>query len=221
MTVVALDGPVASGKSTVARAVAAALGYVYLDTGAMYRAVGLLATEAGVSLDDADAVVAVARAADLRFDADGRLFADERDVSLAIRTLAAGEAASVVSAIPDVRRHLVEQQRALARDVSVVMEGRDIGTNVFPDAEVKVYLTADPELRAGRRQAEMQARGERADFAEVLAALRERDQRDSTREVAPLRKAPDAVEIDTSRMTFAEVVCAVLELVDEKVGTRS
>ncbi len=220
MTVVALDGPVASGKSTVARAVAAALGYVYLDTGAMYRAVGLLATEAGVALDDADAVVAVARGAQLRFDADGRLFADGRDVSLAIRTLEAGAAASRVSAVPGVRRHLVEQQRALARDASVVMEGRDIGTNVFPDAEVKVYLTAHPEVRAGRREAEMRARGDAVGFAEVLAALHERDERDSTREVAPLRRASDAVEIDTSEMTFAEVVGAVLELVDAKAGAR-
>jgi cytidylate kinase len=220
MTVVALDGPVASGKSTVARAVAAALGYVYLDTGAMYRAVGLLATEAGVALDDADAVVTVARGAQLRFDADGRLFADGRDVSLAIRTLEAGAAASMVSAVPGVRQHLVEQQRALARDASVVMEGRDIGTNVFPDAEVKVYLTAHPKVRAGRRVAEMQARGDAVGFAKVLAALHERDERDSTREVAPLRKAPDAVEIDTSEMTFAEVVGAVLGIVDAKAGAQ-
>jgi cytidylate kinase len=220
MTVVALDGPVASGKSTVARAVAAALGFVYLDTGAMYRAVGLLAAEAGVPLDDEDAIVAVACATELRFDAAGRLHADGRDVSHAIRTLEAGSAASKVSAIPGVRRHLVDQQRALARDTDIVMEGRDIGTNVFPDAEVKVYLTAHPEVRAGRRQAEMQARGDGVDFAEVLAALHERDERDSTREVAPLRKAPDAVEIDTSTMTFAEVVEAVLDLVDAKAGAR-
>ena len=163
MTVVALDGPVASGKSTVARAVAAGLGYVYLDTGAMYRAVGLLATEAGVALDDEAAVVALALAAPLRFGGDGRLFVGERDVSAAIRTLDAGSAASLVSALPGVRRVLVDQQRALARDSDIVMEGRDIGTNVFPDAEIKVFLTARPDVRAARRAAELQARGEEVD----------------------------------------------------------
>lgn len=220
MTVVALDGPVASGKSTVARAVAAELGYVYLDTGAMYRAIGLLATEAGTPLDDEDALVAVARGAGMRFDADGRLFVGERDVSAAIRTLDAGSAASRVSVVPGVRRLLVEQQRALAGDTDIVMEGRDIGTNVFPEAGVKVFLSARPEVRAARRAAELRSRGEDVDVAEVLAALLERDRRDSTREVAPLRKAADAVEIDTSEMTLDEVVKEVLCLVDEKVRVR-
>ena len=220
MTVVALDGPVASGKSTVARAVAAGLGYVYLDTGAMYRAVGLLATEAGVPLDDETAVVALAVAAPLRFDGDGRLFVGERDVSVAIRTLDAGSAASLVSALPGVRSELVDQQRALARDIDIVMEGRDIGTNVFPDAEVKVFLTAQPDVRAARRATELQARGEPVDLAEVRAALIERDLRDSTREVAPLCKAADAFEVDTSDMTLDEVARAVLALVREKVGGR-
>ena len=216
MTVVALDGPVASGKSTVARAVAAGLGYVYLDTGAMYRAVGLLATEAGVALGDEAAVVAIALAAPLRFCGDGRLFVGERDVSAAIRTLDAGSAASLVSALPGVRRVLVDQQRALARDIDIVMEGRDIGTNVFPDAEIKVFLTARPDVRAARRAAELQARGEAVDLAQVLAALVERDRRDSTREVAPLRRADDAVAIDTSDMTLDDVVRAVLALAGER-----
>ncbi len=218
MTVVALDGPVASGKSSVARAVATALGYVYIDTGAMYRAIGLLAEEAGVSLEDEAAVVVVVRNADLRFDTEGRLFAGGRDVSAALRTLAAGAAASRVSALPGVRSLLVERQRLLARDVDVVMEGRDIGTNVFPDAEVKVYLTARPEVRSERRAVELRARGEVVADEEVLAALEERDRRDSTRNVAPLRRAADAVEIDTSTMTFTEVVAAVLALVHARVG---
>ena len=221
MTVVALDGPVASGKSTVARAVAAGLGYVYLDTGAMYRAVGLLATEAEVALDDEAAVVALALAAPLRFGGDGRLFVGERDVSAAIRTLDAGSAASLVSALPGVRRVLVDLQRALARDIDIVMEGRDIGTNVFPDAEVKVFLTARPDVRAARRAAELQARGEAVDLAQVLTALVERDRRDSTREVAPLRKADDAVAIDSSDMTLDDVVRAVLVLVGERVRGRA
>jgi cytidylate kinase len=212
VTVVAVDGPVGSGKSTVARRVAARLGYLYLDTGAMYRAVGLLATEAGVSLTDEPAVVAVARAAGLRFDAAGRLFAGERDVSAAIRTLQMGEAASLVSALPGVRALLVEQQRRIGAGADIVMEGRDIGTNVFPDADVKIYLTARPEVRAARRAAELRAKGEPVDDATVLAALEERDARDSTRSVAPLRRADDAVEVDTSGMTLDEAVDAVVDV---------
>ena len=207
---VAVDGPMGSGKSTVARRTAARLGFVYLDTGAMYRAVGLLATEAGVPLTDEDAVVAVARTAGLRFDGAGRLFAGERDVSDAIRTLEMGEAASLVSALPGVRTLLVDEQRRIGLGTDIVMEGRDIGTNVFPDAEVKVYLTARPEVRAARRAAELRAKGEDVDDATVLAALIERDERDSTRAVAPLRRAADAVEVDTSDMTFDEVVDAVV-----------
>ena len=218
MTVAAVDGPVGSGKSTVARRVARRLGYIYLDTGAMYRAVGLLAGEAGVPLDDEDAVVAVAREARLRFDAVGRLFAGERDLSAAIRTLEMGAAASRVSALPGVRRLLVEEQRALGEDADIVMEGRDIGTNVFPDAAVKVFLTARPEVRAARRMAELRAMGDDVDEAQVLAALVERDRRDSTRAVAPLRKAADAVEVDTSEMTLDEVVDAVVGVIREKVG---
>ena len=218
MTVVAVDGPVGSGKSTVARRVAVRLGYVYLDTGAMYRAVGLLATEAGVALDDEEAVVALARSAGLRFDGDGRLLAGERDVSDAIRTLEMGAAASRVSALPGVRGLLVEEQRRLAGDTDIVMEGRDIGTNVFPDAAVKVYLTARPDVRAARRAAELRAKGDEVDEAQVLAALLERDRRDSTRAVAPLRRAADAVELDTSGMTLDEVIEAVAGIARRQVG---
>jgi CMP/dCMP kinase len=210
VTVVAVDGPVGSGKSTVARRVAERLGYVYLDTGAMYRAVGLLAREAGVPLTDEEAVVEVARGAGLRFDAGGRLFAGGRDVSEAIRTLEAAEGASLVSVLPGVRALLVEEQRRIGAGQDIVMEGRDIGTNVFPRAEVKVFLTARPEVRAARRAAELRAKGDRVDDATVLAALLERDARDSTRTVAPLRRADDAVEVDTSEMTLDEVVDAVV-----------
>ena len=217
MTVVAVDGPVGSGKSTVARRVAGRLGYLYLDTGAMYRAVGLLATEAGVDLDDEAAVLPVAAAARLRFDDDGRLWAGDRDVSGLIRSLEMGAAASVVSALPGVRRLLVERQRELGSGADIVMEGRDIGTNVFPDAEVKVFLTARPEVRAARRAAELRAKGDDVDEDAVLAALIERDRRDSEREVAPLRKAGDAVEVDTSGRTLDEVVDVVVAVVGEKV----
>ena len=217
MTVVAVDGPVGSGKSTVARLVARRLGYIYLDTGAMYRAVGLLAGEAGAPLDDEEAVVAVACEAQLRFDAEGRLFTGERDLTTAIRTLEIGAAASRVSALPGVRRLLVDEQRALGADADIVMEGRDIGTNVFPGAEVKVFLTARPEVRAARRTAELRAMGDDVVEAQVLAALMERDRRDSTRAVAPLRKAADAVEVDTSALTLDQVVDAVVGVVREKM----
>ena len=218
MTVVAIDGPVGSGKSTVARRTAERLGFVYLDTGAMYRAVGLLATEKGVPLDDEAAVSAVAASADLRFDSDGRLFAEGRDVSQAIRTLEMGAAASHVSVLPEVRRLLVERQRALAAGADIVMEGRDIGTNVFPDAAVKVFLTARPEVRAARRAAELRAKGDPVADETVLAAVVERDRRDTERTVAPLSCAADAVEVDTSEMTLEEVVDAVVRVVREKVG---
>jgi cytidylate kinase len=217
MTVVAVDGPVGSGKSTVARRVAERLGYVHLDTGAMYRAVGLLAIEAGADLADEAAVLPVAARAGLRFDDEGRLWAGDRDVSGLIRSLEMGAAASVVSALPGVRRLLVERQRELGAGADIVMEGRDIGTNVFPDAEVKVFLTARPEVRAARRAAELRAKGDDVDQDEVLAALLERDRRDSEREVAPLRKADDAVEVETSGQTLDEVVDAVVKVVREKV----
>jgi cytidylate kinase len=216
MTVVAIDGPVGSGKSTVARRVAERLGYLYLDTGAMYRAVGLLATEAGVSLDDETAVLPIAAAAQLGFDGDGRLFAGDRDVSGLIRSLEMGAAASVVSVLPGVRRLLVERQRELGAGADIVMEGRDIGTNVFPGADVKVFLTARPEVRAARRAAELCAAGEEVDEDEVLEALVERDRRDSEREVAPLRKAADAVEVDTSALSLEQVVDAVVAVAREK-----
>ena len=219
MTVVAIDGPMGSGKSTVARRVAEELGYRYLDTGAMYRAVGLLAAEAGVRLDDEAAVVSVAASAELRFDDEGRLFAGDRDVSGLIRSLEMGAAASVVSVLPGVRRLLVERQRTLGAGADVVMEGRDIGTNVFPDAEVKVFVTARPEVRAARRADELCAKGEDVGVDEVLEALVERDRRDSEREVAPLRKAADAVEVDTSSLTPDEVVDAIVALVGEKVSS--
>jgi cytidylate kinase len=219
VTVLAIDGPGGSGKSSVARRVAGALGFVYLDTGAMYRAVGVLAEEAGVALDDEEAVAALAAAASLRFDETGRLFAGGRDLSAEIRSLDAGEAASRVSALPAVRRLLVERQRALAADGDVVMEGRDIGTNVCPEAELKVFLTASPQVRAGRRYDELTAAGHGVDREDVVRAVVERDRRDTTRALNPLRRADDAVELDTSALTLDEVVAEVERLARERLGS--
>ncbi len=202
----------------MARRVAEALGFVYLDTGAMYRAVGVLAREAGLDLGDEEAVAALAAAASLRFDDEGRLFTAQRDLSAAIRTLAAGEAASRVSALPAVRRLLVERQRALAAAGDVVIEGRDIGTNVCPEAELKVYLTARSEVRSRRRYDELTASGHEVAHDEVSRAVAERDRRDSTRAVNPLRKAGDAVELDTSDLTLDEVVAAVEALARERLA---
>ena len=217
VAVVAIDGPSGSGKSTVARAVAAELGFLYLDTGAMYRAVGVLARDAGVSPDDDAEVAALAASAGLRFDADGRLHAGERDLSADIRTLEAGALASRVSVLPGVRRVLVDHQRALATERGVVMEGRDIGTNVFPDAPVKVYLTASPEVRADRRFRELRPADPDVTFAEVLANVVERDRRDSERALAPLRQADDAVLVDTTTMALDEVVAVVAAIAREKL----
>ncbi len=205
MTVVAIDGPAGAGKSTVARAVAGALGFTYLDTGAMYRAVALAATERGVP--------AAAIAASLRIEPGERTLLDGRDVTDEIRTPAVSEVASRVAADPEVRRAVVaEQQRRLSTG-DWVAEGRDIGTVVAPDAEVKVFLTADPAERARRRAAELGV-----DAATVLAEQTIRDERDRTREHSPLAPAEGAVVIDTTGMAFADVVGRISALVRDATG---
>ncbi|MGO9498660.1 MAG: (d)CMP kinase [Solirubrobacteraceae bacterium] len=200
MTVVAIDGPAGAGKSTVARAVADALGFTYLDTGAMYRAVALAATERGVP--------AASIAAGLRIEPGERTLLDGRDVTDEIRTPAVSEVASKVAADPEVRRAVVAEQKRRLSAGDWVAEGRDIGTVVAPDAEVKVFLTADPEERARRRAAELGV-----DAATVLAEQTIRDERDRTREHSPLAPAERAVVIDTTGMTFAEVVGRISALV--------
>ena len=198
--VVAIDGPAGAGKSTVARAVAAALGFTYLDSGAMYRTVALAALERGAE----PAEVAPA----IRIDLGERVLLDGRDVTAAIRTPEVTEAASVAAADPAVRTALVAQQRRLLADGDWVAEGRDIGTVVAPHAEVKVFLTASPEVRARRRAAELGA-----DEATVLADQTLRDQRDTERAHSPLEAAPDARTVDTSELTLPEVVERVVALV--------
>ena len=200
MTVVAIDGPAGAGKSTVARAVADALGFIYLDTGAMYRSVALVATERGVP--------AAAIASSLAIEPGERILLDGRDVTDEIRTPAVSEAASRVAADPAVREAIVAEQRRLLTHGDWVAEGRDIGSVVAPNAELKVFLTADPVERARRRAAELGV-----DAATVLAEQAIRDLRDETREHSPLAPAPGAVLLDTTGMTLAEVVDRVVALV--------
>jgi CMP/dCMP kinase len=204
--VIAIDGPAGAGKSTVAQGVARALGFTYLDSGAMYRCVGLAALRAGVDLNDEDRIAELGRGIEIDF-ADGRVSLDGADVTEEIRATEVGEAASHVAAQPEVRAAMVERQRGEISRGRYVAEGRDIGTVVSPDAALKVFLTASPEERARRRSAES---GDPADG--VLEALRERDRRDRERDHGPLRPAEDAVEVDTTGLAVDEVVERVVAL---------
>jgi len=219
---IAIDGPAGSGKTTVAREVARRLGYKYVDTGAMYRAVAWESVKRGVSLADEGAIVHIAGSIDIDFDEDddSRILVDGADVSKAIRTPEVTRLSSPVSAIPGVRRYLVARQRDLAGDGGVVMEGRDIGSVVLPDAEVKVFLTASVDERARRRHAEMQAAGTHVDIEALKQEIEERDRRDTTRADSPLVKAPGAVAIDTDGLSAEEVVQQILGLC-EKQGVRA
>ena len=214
MAAIAIDGPAGAGKSTVARAVADALGFEYVDTGAMYRAVALAALDAGIDPAEPGAVMDVAAA--LEFDQrDGALLVDGRDVSAAIRTGEVTGAAAAVARHPGVREVLVSVQRQIAAAQDVVMEGRDIGTKVLPDADVKVFLTASLTERASRRARETGAREEQMD--ELTAAIAARDESDQTRTVSPLVQAPDAVAIDTTGKSIDEVVSEVVDLARTKL----
>ena len=203
--VVTIDGPAGAGKSTVAKQLARALGYRLLDTGAIYRAVALVAREQGVAWTDAASCAGVARALDISFDFVGdrnHVFVAGADVTAAIRTAEVSQGASQVSAHPPVRAALLDLQRRLGAGGGVVVEGRDTGTVVFPHAEAKFFLTATEEERARRRVAELPG----ADYAQTLREIRERDQRDASRDVAPMVPAPDAVLIDSSTQTIEQVV---------------
>lgn len=218
--VVAIDGPAGAGKSTVARAVARALDFTLVDTGSLYRAVALLAKERGVAFDDVAAVERVAREAvasgALRLAASGhdtRVMVHGEDPGERIRTPELSMGASVVSAHPGVREALLDAQRQFGRDGAVVLEGRDIGTVVFPDAEVKVFLSARPEVRARRRYEELAVKGVAVDFDATLAEVVRRDAQDARRSIAPLRIADDAWVLDSSEMTPDEVVAAIVNRV--------
>ena len=211
--VVAIDGPAGAGKSTVSKRVARALSYRLLDTGAIYRAVALMSQRAGISWDDGEAVAKVARALEVDFRWDGEdnhvLVAGE-DVSKAIRTPEISQGASKVSAHPPVRSALLELQQRLGAQGGVVAEGRDVGTVVFPKAVAKFFLTASAEVRAQRRYDELLAKGAEVDLAATLAEMKARDERDSSREVAPLAQAEDAVALDSSNLGIDAVVDRIL-----------
>ncbi|MBQ3604112.1 MAG: (d)CMP kinase [Clostridia bacterium] len=217
---IAIDGPAGAGKSTIARKLAANLGYIYVDTGALYRAVGVNAMRNGADTKNAEQVTATLSSAkvSLRFvEGEQRVFLGEEDVSLAIRTPEASMAASNVSAIPAVREFLFDLQRDIAKANNCIMDGRDIGTVVLPEAQVKVFLTASAEVRAKRRYDELLAKGMEADYNQVLEEMVQRDYQDSHRAIAPLKQADDATLLDTSEMNLEQVLEALETIVKEKI----
>lgn len=226
--IVAIDGPAASGKSTVARALAQRLGLAYLDTGAMYRALAVEAVRRGIDLSDADALTALAGEAKVSFEHEGespfptKVLVDGRDVTPEIRTPEIDKAVSPVSATAGVRIAMVEQQRRIASEVpDTVLEGRDIGTVVFPDAGVKIYLTASPEERARRRTIDMERRGADMTYDDVYADLVRRDNYDASRKASPMAQASDAIPLDTTGMSIDEVVGYIAALVAARRSQRA
>jgi len=219
--IIAIDGPVGSGKSTLARRVAALLDYIYIDTGAMYRCVALKALRRNLSLDQTEPLTSLARETrvDLRAQ-DGRqqVFLDDEDVTAAIRTPEVAQAASKVAVVPELRKVLVGEQRRAGERGGVVMEGRDIGSVVFPDAQLKIFLTAAPEIRAERRWREHHEKGEAIDLARTLEEVRERDRRDRERSASPLVRAEDAVLVDSTAMEAEEVARLVVLLAKQRIG---
>ena len=221
MISVAIDGPAGAGKSTISRTAAKELGFIYVDTGALYRAVGLKFLNDGYNTDllcDIDAVLADTKV-DIRFiDGEQRVFLGELDVSDKIRTPEVSMMASAVSAKPEVRAYLLEMQRKLARENNVLMDGRDIGTVVLPDATVKIFLTASAEDRANRRYKELIEKGQEVTFEEVYEDMVKRDYNDSHRAIAPLKPADDAVIADTTGNEFEQSLALILKIVREKAG---
>ena len=221
MVSVAIDGPAGAGKSTLARRLAAEMGYIYVDTGAMFRTIGLYALRKGVDPKDNAVVNTLLPEIGLRVDCiDGaqHIYLNGEDVSTAIRTEEAGMAASAVGANPEVRAFLLELQRGMAKTQNVLMDGRDIGTVVLPDATVKIFLTAAPEARARRRWLEYQQKGMEVAFEDVLADVKQRDYQDTHRAAAPLKQAEDAVLLDTSDLNFEQSLAAMKKIIAEKVN---
>ncbi len=215
---IAIDGPAGAGKSTIAKAVAGALGFVYIDTGAMYRAIGLAAVRRGVDPTDVTGVEGILDDIEIRIahtDGGQQVYLNGENVSTEIRLPEISAAASHVAAIPAVRLKLVELQRALAEETDVIMDGRDIGTYVLPNAQLKIFLTADPEERAKRRYLELQEKGVATTLEEVLSEMIFRDKNDSSREFAPLRPAEDSVLVDSTKLTLEETVAKITAMATE------
>jgi len=218
---IAIDGPSGAGKSTIARALAKQLNFIYIDTGAMYRAIGLYVARAGIGSRDVDAIVS--RLPEIRIniayvDGTQHIYLNDEDVSVDIRTETASRYASDVSAIPQVRTFLLDYQRSFAKSNNVIMDGRDIGTVILPDADVKIFLTASNECRAKRRCDELNAKGIKAKYDDVLFDMKMRDRADSTRKIAPAVAAPDAIPFDNSWMTPNECTDKLLKLIEKKTG---
>ena len=206
---VAIDGPAGAGKSTIAKLVAKEKGYIYVDTGAMYRGLAIHFLDKGIVAEDTDKIIEACEDADVTIryeDGQQQVYLNDKNITARLRDEAVGNMASKSSAIPAVRAKLLELQRGLARTQNVIMDGRDIGTCVLPDADVKVYLTASVETRAERRYKELQEKGIACSLNEIAADIAERDHRDMTRDIAPLKQAEDAILVDSSNMTIEEVV---------------
>lgn len=212
---VAIDGPAGAGKSTIAKLVAKEKGYIYVDTGAMYRGLAIHFLDKGIQPQETEKVIEACKDAEVTIayeDAVQHVYLNGKDISSRLRNEEVGNMASVTSALPEVRKKLLELQQNLAKTQNVIMDGRDIGTCVLPHADVKVYLTASVETRAKRRYQELQEKGEDCNLEEIAHDIEERDRRDMTREIAPLKQAEDAVLVDSSDMTIAEVVKTIVDL---------
>lgn len=212
---VAIDGPAGAGKSTIAKLVAKEKGYIYVDTGAVYRGLAIHFLDKGIQPQETEKVIEACKDAEVTIayeDAVQHVYLNGKDISSRLRNEEVGNMASVTSAIPEVRKKLLELQQNLAKTQNVIMDGRDIGTCVLPHADVKVYLTASVETRAKRRYQELQEKGEDCNLEEIAHDIEERDRRDMTREIAPLKQAEDAVLVDSSNMTIAEVVKTIVDL---------
>lgn len=217
---IAIDGPAGAGKSTIAKTVSKELGFIYVDTGALYRTVGLNALRMGVDTKDAEGVISTLKELEvsLRFiNKEQRVFLGEEDVSEAIRQNEVSMAASNVSAIPKVREYLFELQRDIARNNNCLMDGRDIGTVVLPNAQIKLFLTASAEARADRRYKELVEKGQDVDYDVILREIKERDYQDSHREIAPLKQADDAILVDSTEMDLQETINYMLGIIKERI----
>ncbi|MBQ0136090.1 MAG: (d)CMP kinase [Oscillospiraceae bacterium] len=216
---IALDGPGGAGKSSIAKAVAKELGFIYVDTGALYRAIGLYSLRNAIDTKDIDGVINSLKSINVDFtyvDGEQKVLLNNDDVSTDIRLPEVSMAASNVSAIPEVRSFLLDLQRKIANEKDCLMDGRDIGTVILPNAQLKIFLTASAEVRAKRRFDELTAKGQEVNYDEILKDLNERDYQDTHREIAPLKQADDAVLLDTSDMTFDEVKAKILALYEER-----